>query len=65
MARKDIFNIDVDESGYPVNKDYLEANLLIRSSVVLMSLMHVIICVVLIYIKMNCMEILIENILVE
>jgi|GEM_PF-3456043 len=27
MARKDIFNIDVDESGYPVNKDYLEANL--------------------------------------
>ena len=30
-----------------------------------MSLMHVIIYVVLIYIKMNCMEILIENILVE
>ena len=27
MTRKDIFNIDVDENGYPVNKDYLEANL--------------------------------------
>ena len=27
MTRKDIFNIDVDESGYPVNKDHLEANL--------------------------------------
>lgn len=27
MARKDIFNINVDENGYPVNKDYLEANL--------------------------------------
>ena len=27
MARKDIFNINVNEHGYPINKDYLEANL--------------------------------------